>query len=211
MRTLNRSLKTGCLKYLAALFEAFTKSVDSLGCKENALSPSVFSIGFLAGLSKVKALICSSPMMVLLTVDIKVPQNSGIRKSDLLRVHSCVHRMEGKSVLCLNVIPEFIIPIHINQKMVFVSGRMLWRRCCVLVGSSGNEKQTARKVTLSCPVHNTASLRWGELLLNADNALPVSIVLDPSVRIIMGELRGRSGPATKTRDRATGEGGREKK
>lgn len=118
--------------------------------------------------------------------------------------------MEGKSVLCLNVIPEFIIPNHINQKMVSVSGRTLWRRCCVLVGSSRNEKQTMRKVTLSRPVHNTASLRWGELMLNADNALPVSIVLDPSVRIIMGELRGRSGPATKRRDRATGEGVGEK-
>lgn len=111
------------------------------------------------------------------------------------------------NVLCLNIIPEFIIPIHIYQKMVLVSGRMLWRRCCVPVGSSGNEKQSARKVTLWRPVHNPASLRWGELLLNADNALPVSIVLDPGVRVVMRELRGRSGPATKTRD-SDGGGGR---
>lgn len=61
---------------------------------------------------------------------------------------------------------------------------------------------------MSCSQHCESTLR--ELLLNADNALPVSIVLDPSVRIVMRELRGRSGPATKTRDRATGEGGREK-
>lgn len=78
----------------------------------------------------------------------------------------------------------------------------------MLDGSSGNEKQSTRKVTLSCPVHNTASRRGGELLLNADNALPVSVVLDSSVRVVMRELRGRSGPATKTE---TDRGGGRKK
>lgn len=87
--------------------------------------------------------------------------------------------------------------------MVLVSGRILWRRCCVLFGSSGNEKQSMKRVTLWCPVHNTVSLRWGELLMNADNALPVSIVLDPGVRVVMRQLRGRSGPA-KTRDSERG-------
>lgn len=55
----------------------------------------------------------------------------------------------------------------------------------MLDGSIGNEKQSTRKVTLSCPVHNTARLRRRELLLNADNALPVSVVLDSSVRVVM--------------------------
>lgn len=55
----------------------------------------------------------------------------------------------------------------------------------MLDGSGGNEKQSTRKVTLSCPARNTARLGRGELLLSADNALPVSVVLDASVCVVM--------------------------
>lgn len=55
---------------------------------------------------------------------------------------------------------------------------------CLMV-AEGNEKQSTRKVTLSRPVRNTASVRRGELLLSADNALPVGVVLDASVCVVM--------------------------
>lgn len=83
---------------------------------------------------------------------------------------------------------------------------------CRAEGSSGGmqKRSGARgRLLLPRPVRNTVRLRCEELLLllpppNADSVLPVGVVLDPSVRVVVRELRGRSGPATeKERDRHT--------
>lgn len=68
---------------------------------------------------------------------------------------------------------------------------------------------------MSCALFTTRQLYAEEkellLLLNADNALPVSVVLDSRVRVVMRELRGRSGPATETEtDGGRGVGERKK-
>lgn len=80
---LNSSLKTAYITYLkdlAALIKAFHKKFTKIsrftGLRENASSPSMFSMGFLGKFSKINALICSFLMMVLLTVSGKVSQNS---------------------------------------------------------------------------------------------------------------------------------------
>lgn len=80
---LNNSLKTVYITYLkdlAPLIKAFhikfTKISRFTGLRENALSRSMFSMGFLVKFSKINAPICSFLMMVLLTVNVKVSQNS---------------------------------------------------------------------------------------------------------------------------------------
>lgn len=94
--------------------------------------------------------------------------------------------------------------IHYSTShQVLVSGRTLWRRCCAWWQHWGWKAEHEKGYFVV-----SRSQRWGELLLNADNALPVSVVLDSSVRVVMWELRGGSGPATKTE---TDRGGGRKK
>lgn len=101
-------------------------------------------------------------------------------------------------MLCFIVFSKFIIPNHINQHVSGVWESSLEEPLSVaLVGlrvAVGNAKSGAQGRLL--PVRNTVSLRCEELLLNADSVLPVGVVLDPSVCVVMRELRGRSGPAT---------------
>lgn len=135
-----------------------------------------------------------------------------IRATDPLRVNSCMNTARGwgggggRCVLGYSTFFKFIIPNHIYQKCFERLEEPLSVRLQGWGQQQGKAKKKKKpsmgKVTSLRPAHSAASVPFLR-----ESALPVGVVLNPSVCVVMWELRRRSRPVQerqrhKRKDRA---------